>query len=79
MKINKLLKSKTQTMLFDRFNSDTEEVIAVSDVKIIIKKCMKAQREKCADNIKDWNFTLAEVVRTTDEPTDVEDVLKISI
>lgn len=73
MEINKLIKSKTQTMLFDRLNSDTEEVIPVSDVKDILKKCMKAQREKCANDIKDMNYTLAEIVRVTGDPTEIED------
>jgi hypothetical protein len=72
MKLNDLLKSKTQTMMFDRFNSDTEKVIPVSDVKEIVKSCMKAQRKKCADDIKDWNLALSEMVRVADEPTDID-------
>lgn len=72
--IDKIIEKETQTLMFDRFNSDTEDGIAVSKVKSIIKRCMKAQRELCADKIKDWNFTLAEIVRTSEEPKEIEEI-----
>ncbi len=37
MNINKKLSKLTQIMLYDRFNSGTEEVILLSDVERIIK------------------------------------------
>lgn len=72
--IEEVIERETQTLMFDRFNSDTEDGIAVSTVKEIVKNCMKAQRELCADKIKDWNFTLAEIVRTSEEPKEIEEI-----
>ena len=72
MKIKDILDEKKLTMMYDRMNSDTEEVMKISDVEDLLKKCFKAQRDKCVDRIKEFNYTLAELVRITDEPTDVE-------
>lgn len=72
--IDKIIERETQILMLDRFNSDTENGIAVSTVKEIIKNCMKAQRELCADNIKDMNYTLSEIVRTSEEPNEIEEI-----
>jgi hypothetical protein len=66
------LKEKSITMMYDRFNSDTEEVILLSDAEDFVEKCFEAQRNVCSDAIKDMNFTLAEIVRIADEPTEVK-------
>ena len=66
------LKEKSITMMYDRFNSDTEEVILLSDAEDIVGKCFEAQRNECSNAIKDMNFTLAEIVRLADEPKEIK-------
>ena len=66
------LKEESITMMYDRFNSDTEEVILLSDAEDFVEKWLKAQRIECSDAIKDMNFTLAEIVRIADEPKEIK-------